>query len=157
MVKVKSDGVIWAIEFNWYVCFSFRGNRTIFGWDIANSIFDLEKCRSRSWSRSNPMVTFEPYSSIDMFAFRFVAIGPYLAETEQIPYLTLKNLGQGHDENRPKSDQVIYRSGPTIVPKMKEIQKVVQKLSREQESAAAAAYKPVQKHEVTPGVPGWLN
>ena len=48
----------------------------------------------------------------------------------------MKNLGQGHDENRPKSNQVIYRSGPTIVPKMKEIQKVVQKLSRGQEAAA---------------------
>ena len=35
---------------------------------------------------------------------------------------------------------------------MKEIQKVVEKLSREQESAAAApapAYEPVQKHKVT--------
>ena len=47
---------------------------------------------------------------------------------------------------------------------MKEIQKFVQKLSREQESAAAAAaaapaaaYELVQKHEVTPGIPGWLN
>ena len=37
---------------------------------------------------------------------------------------------------------------------MKEFQKVVQKLSHEQESAAAAAaaYEPVQKHEVNPGV-----
>ena len=60
MVKVKPDGHIWALEFNWYVCFLFCGNRTIFGWDIANSIFDLEKSRSRSWSRSNPMITFEP-------------------------------------------------------------------------------------------------
>ena len=60
MAKVKSGGHIWALEFNWYVCFSFRGNRTIFGWDIANSIFDLENARSRSWPRSNPMVTFEP-------------------------------------------------------------------------------------------------
>ena len=48
---------------------------------------------------------------------------------------------------------------------MKEIQKVVQKLSRGQEAAAvqaaaqaaAAAYEPVQKHKVTPGIPGWLN
>ena len=40
--------------------------------------------------------------------------------------------------------------------KMKEIHNVVQKLSRGQESAAAA-YKPVQKHKVTPGIPGWLN
>ena len=89
MAKVKPDGHIWALEFNRYVCFSFRGNRAIFWWDIVNSIFDLE------------------------------------------------NLGQGHDESQPKSNQVIYRSGPTIVPKMKEIQKFVQKLSREQESAAA--------------------
>ena len=80
MAKVKSDDHIWALKFTPYVCFLFRGNRTIFGWDIANSIFDLEKSRSWSWSRSNRMVTFEPKSSIDMFAFRFVAIGPFLAE-----------------------------------------------------------------------------
>ena len=60
MAKVKPDGHIWALEFNWYVWFSFRGNRTIFGWDIANSIFDLENLRSRSWPRSNQMFTFEP-------------------------------------------------------------------------------------------------
>ena len=52
MVKVKSDGHIWALEFNRYVCFSFRGNRTIFGWDIVNSIFGLEKSRSRSQQKS---------------------------------------------------------------------------------------------------------
>ena len=44
----------------------------------------------------------------------------------------IENLGQGHDKNRPKSNQVIYRWGPTIVPKMKEIENVVQKLSRGQ-------------------------
>ena len=60
MAKVKPDVHIWALEFNRYVCFSFRGNRTIFGWDIPKSIFDLENSRSRSWPRSNPMVTFEP-------------------------------------------------------------------------------------------------
>ena len=85
MAKVKPDGHIWALEFNRYVCFSFCGNQTIFGWDIANSIFDLEKSRSRS---------------------------------------------------QRKSTKIQYRSGPTIVPKMKEIQKVVQKLSRGQEAAA---------------------
>ena len=60
MVKVKPIGHVWGLEFNRYVCFSFLGNWTIFGWDIANSIFDLGKSRSRSWSRSNQMVTFEP-------------------------------------------------------------------------------------------------
>ena len=43
------------------------------------------------------------------------------------------------DENLIKSNQVIYRLGPAIVPNMKEIQKVVQKLSREQESRPAAS------------------
>ena len=31
-----------------------------------------------------------------MFAFHLVAIGPFLAYIEQIPYLTLKIQGQGH-------------------------------------------------------------
>ena len=48
-----------------------------------------------------------------------MAIGPFFAEILQIPYLTLKILGQGHDENQPKSNQVIYGSGPTIMPEMK--------------------------------------
>ena len=42
MAKVKPDGHIWCFEFNRYACFSFCSNRTIFGWDIVNSIFDLE-------------------------------------------------------------------------------------------------------------------
>ena len=57
MAKVKPDGHIWALGFNRYVCFSFRGNRTIFGWDIANSIFDLEKSRSRSWRKSTKILS----------------------------------------------------------------------------------------------------
>ena len=51
-VKVKPDGHIWGLEFNRYVCFSFRASRTLFGWDIANSIFDLENSRSRSQRKS---------------------------------------------------------------------------------------------------------
>ena len=34
MAKVKTYGPIWALKFNRYVCISFHGNRTIFGWDI---------------------------------------------------------------------------------------------------------------------------
>ena len=41
MAKVKPDGPIWGLAFNCYVCILFRGNRTIFGWDIGNSRFDL--------------------------------------------------------------------------------------------------------------------
>ena len=36
--------------------------------------------RSRLWSRSNPLVTFEAWSSIDIFDIRFVEIGSFLAE-----------------------------------------------------------------------------
>ena len=102
MVKFKPIGHIWGLEFNGYFCFSFRGNLTIFGWDIANSKFDLENSRSRSWPRSNPMVTFELWSSIDMFAFRFVAIGPFLAEIKQTLYLTLKIQGQDHGQGQTR-------------------------------------------------------
>ena len=52
MAKVKPYCHIWALEFNRYVCFSFRGNQTILGGDIANSILDLERSRSRLRSRS---------------------------------------------------------------------------------------------------------
>ena len=48
MAQVKTDGHNWDLEFNPYVCFSFRGYRTIFGWDIGNSILDIENSRSRS-------------------------------------------------------------------------------------------------------------
>ena len=78
--KVKPIGHIWGLELNWYVCFSFHGYRITFGWDTANSIVDLENSRSRSWPRSNPMFTLEFLISIDMFAFRFVAIRPFLAD-----------------------------------------------------------------------------
>ena len=35
-VGIKPDGHIWGLEFNQYVCFSFLGNRAIFGWDMSN-------------------------------------------------------------------------------------------------------------------------
>ena len=49
MAKVKPNGHIWGLEFNRCVCFLFRGNWTIIGWDTSNSIFDLENARSMSW------------------------------------------------------------------------------------------------------------
>ena len=74
MVKVKPIGHIWGPEINRYVCFSFRGNRTTFGWDIGNSIFYLEIQGQTLWSY------LRPWSSIDIFGFRFGAIGPVLPE-----------------------------------------------------------------------------
>ena len=52
-VKVNPIGHILGLEFHQYAYFSFHGNQTIFGWDTANSILDLETSRSRSWPRSH--------------------------------------------------------------------------------------------------------
>ena len=58
MIKVKSNAPISGLMTNRYVCFSFCDNRTIFGREMACSMFDLENSRSRSWSRSNQMLPF---------------------------------------------------------------------------------------------------
>ena len=71
MVKVKPIGHIWGLEFNRYVCFSFHGNRTTFGWDIGNSIFELDNSRSWSWPRSNLMALFEALEFNGYVCFSF--------------------------------------------------------------------------------------
>ena len=60
MVKVKLISHIWGLEFIRYVCFSFRGKRTTFGWDICSK-FHIWPWRFtvKVSARSNPMVTFE--------------------------------------------------------------------------------------------------
>ena len=72
MAKVKPIGHIWGLGFNRYVCFPFRGNRTILDCDIGNSIFDLENSRSRSWPRWHLMSTFEAleFNRYVCFSFR---------------------------------------------------------------------------------------
>ena len=50
MAKVKADGHIWGLEFNQYACFSFRGNRAIFGWDIYIYIaWFIQKSANEIW------------------------------------------------------------------------------------------------------------
>ena len=149
LAKVKPVGHIWGLEFNRYVCFSFRGNWTIFGWDIANSMFDLDNSRSRPWPRWNPMVTIEALSSINMFAFRFVAIWPVLAEIQQIPCLTLWSIGQGQlsCQKWKKSKKIFksYRMNKSLQP------------APAPAPALAPAYEPVQKHKVIPVYRGDLT
>ena len=102
---------IWGLELNRYVCFLFRGNRAFFDWDIASSIFYLENSRSRSRRKSQSH------------------------RQGQCQWSHLRPGVQSW-ENRPKSNQVIYRSGLSIQPKIKEIRKVSWKSSREQKSQA---------------------
>ena len=67
MSKVKPNGNISGLEFSQYVCFSLCGN---FGWDIANSKFDLENSRSRSWPSWNLMVTLEFNRCLNFVSWR---------------------------------------------------------------------------------------
>ena len=81
MTKVKPDGHIWALEFNRYVCFLFRGNQTLFGWDIAILYLTL-KIQGQGhgqgqtpWSHLSPRVQsicllFVPWQS-DHFWLRY--------------------------------------------------------------------------------------
>ena len=134
--------------------FAFYSDHLNFGRDIANSIFDLEtqgQVHGQGLTRwSHWDADFNQY-----VCFSFCCKGPLLAETLQIPYLTLKIQGRDHDKNRPKSNQVMYRSGSSTMPTMKENLKVVWKLScknlRSLSAAAAdvTAFESV-KHNVTP-------
>ena len=74
------------------------------------------------------MVAFKVESLLDVFAGSQTIYGSDIANS----IFDLKNQGQDHDKNRLKSSQAVLRSGPSILPKAKEIRKVVQKLSREQ-------------------------
>ena len=65
----------------------------------SRSNLTLKIQRSGSWSRSNPLVTFEAWSSIDMFAFRFVAIGPLLVD---IANSIFDKGGQGHGQGQTR-------------------------------------------------------
>ena len=62
-----------------YIYFKGQGQGHVSG-QRSRSRLTFKFQRSRLWSRSNPLVTFEAWSSIDMFAFRFVVIRPLLAE-----------------------------------------------------------------------------
>ena len=83
-----------------------------------------------------------------MLAFYFMSIGPFGADIEQIPDLTLKIQSQGYFENRPKSNQVIYRSMPSILPKMKK------NLTTKSATSIRTCTK---KQNAAPSMPGWLD
>ena len=89
--------------------------------------------------------------------FRLVAIVPFLAEIKQIPHLILKIQGQGHDENRPKSNQVIYRSGSLILPKLKKSEKLFRSYRVNKSLRCWWCRTNWYKNIITPGIPMWLN
>ena len=106
MTEVKPDSHIWGLEFN-RCCFSFRGNRTMFGCDIVIPCLTLRiqgQCHGQGqtrWSHLRPRfqsicLIFVPWQ-LDHFWPRY----------EQIPYLILKIQSQGHDENRPNIMRLI--------------------------------------------------
>ena len=103
MVKVKPIGHIWGLEFNRYVRFSFRGNQTFFDWDIANSIFDLENSKSRSWPRSNLMtVTFEALEFNRYVCFSFHGNRTIFGWDLANSIFDLEIQGQGHGQGQTR-------------------------------------------------------
>ena len=104
MVKVKPIGHIWGLESNRFVYFSFRGNQTTFGWDIGNSIFDLENSRSRSWPRSNLMVTFEPLEFNRYVCFSFRGNRTIFGWDIANSIFDLENL---RSRSRPRSNPIV--------------------------------------------------
>ena len=165
MAKVKPDGKnIWGLEINRYVCFSFRGNHTVCGWDIANSIFDLEN--SRSWSRSNRWSHLRP--SVQSMCLLFVSwqsdhfwlryskfhIWPWkfkVKVTTKINQNLIRwSIGQGQQscQKWKKSKRLFKRY---------RVNKNLRPAAAAAAATAAAVYEPVQKHKVIPGIPGWHN
>ena len=49
-------------------------------WSKVKVTFDLGNSEVKVMVKVKPGAHLSPWSSIDMFAFRFVAIGPFLAE-----------------------------------------------------------------------------
>ena len=114
MVKVKPDGHIWALEFNRYVCFSFRGNQTIllryskfWIWPWKVKVIAKVKPDGHIWA-----LVFNRYICFSFRGSRTI-FGWYIANS----IFYLKKSRSRSRQNRPKSNQVIYRSGPIIVPK----------------------------------------
>ena len=82
MVKVKPIGNIWGLEFNQYVCLSFRGNWTTFCWDIGNPIFDLNKANLRDLIAATGLVILLKFDPNHRF-FRLCDL--------EISWMTLEN------------------------------------------------------------------
>ena len=100
MVKVKPIGHIWGLEFNRYVCFSFRGNLTTFWlryskfhiwpWKFTVMVMVKVKPDGHIWGLdSNRYVCFSVRGNRTI-----------LAEIQQILYLTLKIQGQSHGQDQ---------------------------------------------------------
>ena len=161
MVKVKPNGRIWCLNFFCYICILFSSNRNILWLRYKKIQYLTLKIQGQGWYvcflfRVN-LAIFGWGMANSIFSLKIVGQGHTI-----YPYLCLKILGQCHNINRAKSNQVIYMPGPSIPSNIKIIRKVLQKLSREQISAAGcakpvAAYEPVQTHKVTTGIPAIMH
>ena len=80
---------------------------TMFGWDIAKPIFDLENSRSRSWPRSNSWKHVRPKIQSLRLLCRFVTIRPIWLTYSKLhirPWklevkVMTKSLGHDHDKS----------------------------------------------------------
>ena len=151
MAKVKHIGHIWSLEFNRYVCFSFRDNQIIFGWYSKLHIWPW-KVKVIAKVKPDGHISGLEFNRYVCFSFRgnWTIFGWDIAKS-------IFDLENSRSRSRRKSK-------PTIVAKMKEIQKVFQKLSQKvvvraatRVAVPAAGYESVQKHKVTPMPPVYLH
>ena len=108
MVKVKSIGHIWGMEFNRYVCFSFRGNRTIFGWYSKFYIWPWKfKVKVMAKVILDDQIWAIEFNRYVCFSFRGnrTIFGWDIGKL----YLTLKIQGQGHGQGQTQWSQLSPR------------------------------------------------
>ena len=95
--------------------FHFMAIGPFFGWDIANFIFNLPilvQCQGQiQWSHLRPKVQS---ICLHFVLWQWDPFGWDIGNS----IFGLEIQGQGHGQGWPKSNQVIYRSGPLILPKI---------------------------------------
>ena len=145
MAKVKFDGHACLGPSFQSICSLLRYSKLgIQPWNVKVMVMAMVKL----------MATFEAKHSVVTFAFCFMAINPFFSDIANWIFDLKKIMIKVMAKHRPKSNLVIYRSGPPILPKMKEIWKVVWKLSREQKSAAGGTSS---GSEIWTGTQTWIH
>ena len=153
----KPDGYNWGLNFKQYVCFNFKAIRPywltyckfhIWPWKFEVNVMAKVKVKpdGHIWG-----IEFNRYVGFSFHGNQTILCWDIANSIFDIENSRCRSL-----RKPTKSNQIIYRSGPTIVPKMKEIQKVVQKLSWEQQSAASGAAIRTGTHS-RPCILGWLK
>ena len=130
MTKLKSNGQIWSEVPNRYIHFSFCGNRIILSQNTGKFHIWLRKFKIRVIAKTKPIghMWGRGFNQYGCFSFRDnrTTVGWDIANS-------IFCLEDSKSWSGRKSTNIY--SGPSVLTKMKGIQKVFPKLSREQKTA----------------------